>query len=241
MHSGRRRWAVGAGALLSLVLAGSAAARLDLVASPAGIAAPQNHDGVRSISPNGGSFTAGTTITFTWQSDWYNPSFASTLHFYVGTSPGGENIVHEHTTCPASPGPGASCPTQYFGSFTPGNYWWGVAHEFPAGDIHVSDALPFTVVAAPPPPAAASPTSAATTSAPAATASAARRLHPSTSAATASTSAAGSRGGRRLRQGRRPWRRRTSARARQPVATTGTRTAAPARSRRSGHGSSTGG
>jgi hypothetical protein len=74
------------------------------------------------------------------------------LHFFVGTTAYGENVVHDHTTCPPSNGV-SSCPLSYTASFNPGTYWWGVSHEFPAGDIHTSDALPFTVVAPQPPPA----------------------------------------------------------------------------------------
>ena len=101
MHSRRRRLAVCAGIALSLALTGSAAARLDLVDSASGIAAPQNHEGVRALSPNGGSFLAGTAITFSFETDWFDPGAASVLHFFVGTSTGSvDNVVHDHAELP---------------------------------------------------------------------------------------------------------------------------------------------
>jgi hypothetical protein len=132
-----------------LTLAGSAGARSDSTHGPL---APQNHEGVRAISPNATTFSTSATINFTWATDRRDPSAPSTLHFYIGTSANtADNLIHEHYTCPASSS--LSCPTtNAYLNFAPGTYYWGVAHSFANGTSYASDIYFFTVGSGPPPP-----------------------------------------------------------------------------------------
>lgn len=157
-------WPRGAGTLISitgsvrarqqlrrrkLIIVGVASAAIVALVAGSARAAPQtslNHEGVVLHSPGHGAlFTTDDSIVFTWETTWYHAN-ASTLHFFIGTTPSSANVVHEHFTCPGSTAP--SCPTTVtYHKFAPGTYYWGVDHEFPGIVTKRSDRWSFTVTA----------------------------------------------------------------------------------------------
>jgi hypothetical protein len=110
-----------------------------------GTLSPQNHENVFLYTPgNGQPFMTADTVKFTWLSNWFHTTNASTLNFFIGTVPDSGNVIDRYFNCPASTAPSCETTVSYF-DFAPGTYYWGVNHEFPGGFIYRSDRWSFTV------------------------------------------------------------------------------------------------